>query len=393
MTKEFSKVTPVLRPRLPTAERLLPYLRQIDANRIYTNFGPMALEFHRRLGEHFSFPREGIVTAASGTAALVGAILASVGRAGKDRPFALIPSFTFVATAAAVELCGYKVRLADVDAESFLLNPAHALLHPEIDRIGLVIPVAAFGRLVNQAAWRQFQEKTGIGVVIDGAACFEAATTASRVVLGKIPVTMSFHATKSFGTGEGGCAITSDIGLARRIAQALNFGFLGARDSQTASINGKMSEYHAAIGLAELDGWNAKAKEMAAVAATYRSHFAELNLQNRFIGASEIASCYALFRCETIDEVQCVTTGLRNESIDCRLWYGHGIHNQSLYRDLLHDGMPVTESLTSRLIGLPVDPDFAEENVADIARTLAMFVRPTGCVYRKSSAACHRSLD
>jgi dTDP-4-amino-4,6-dideoxygalactose transaminase len=214
MADSFTQVfTPVFRPRLPEAERLLPYLRRIDQSRVYSNFGPLALELSQRLGARFGLPAERVITAASGTAALTGAILGAVGRAERVRPIALIPSFTFVATAAAVQACGYEIRFADIDENSFLLEPAQALAHPALDRVGLVIPVGAFGRAVPQSGWRRFRDDTGIGVVIDGAACFESVSAAPGSLLGEIPVALSFHATKSFGSGEGGCVITGGMDI------------------------------------------------------------------------------------------------------------------------------------------------------------------------------------
>src|SRR5262249_12400972 len=78
---------PALRPLLPPADRLLPYLRRIDAARTYTNWGPLACELERRLCAHFDVPDKCVISAGSGTAALVGAILATAGRAKKERPF------------------------------------------------------------------------------------------------------------------------------------------------------------------------------------------------------------------------------------------------------------------------------------------------------------------
>ena len=91
--------------------------------------------------------------------------------------------------------------------------------------------------------------------MIDGAASFAGLAERPDRFLGAIPVAISFHATKAFATGEGGAVATSDVDLAQRSAQALNFGVSSIRDCRMASTNGKMSEYHAAVGLAELDGW------------------------------------------------------------------------------------------------------------------------------------------
>ena len=177
----------VLQPQLPSADRLLPYLRQIDERRYYSNHGALVLELERRLAEHLSIPPGGIATAASGTSALMGAILACAGRATPRRPFALIPSYTFVATAVAVELCGYRPFLADIDPESWMLDVRKISEAPERDRIGLVVPVAPFGRPVPLEVWSAFQERTGIRVVVDGAASFEGLGEDPGRYLGKSP--------------------------------------------------------------------------------------------------------------------------------------------------------------------------------------------------------------
>jgi dTDP-4-amino-4,6-dideoxygalactose transaminase len=372
MTKSFTAPpTPVLQPRLAEAERLLPYLRQIDANRVYANFGPLALELSRRLGARFSLAGENVITAASGTAALIGAILATVGRAGRERPLALVPGYSFVATAVAAEACGYEVQFADVDEKSLLLEPVQALAHPSLHRIGLVIPVGAFGRAVAQSGWRQFRDTTGVGVVIDGAACFEAASAAPSALLGEIPVAMSFHATKSFGTGEGGCVVTSNQDLAKDVVRAVNFGFFGTRECCAASINGKMSEYHAAVGLAELDGWDEKGKALKAVAENYRRGFGNVGLGGRFIGAPDTASCYALFRCETERKAQALAAHLEAEAIGHRFWYGRGMHKEPYFIQRSFVSLPNSEDVAACLIGLPVAPDLALPTIERVVKAVA----------------------
>src|SRR5262249_18312269 len=155
--------------------------------------------------------------------------------------------------------------------------------HPLIDRVGVVVPVAPFGRPVAQAPWKAFAQKTGVKIVIDGAASFDTVLTSPERCIADIPVAFSFHATKSFGTGEGGAIATSDVGLAERVTQALNFGFYGTRDSRVANTNGKMSEFHAAVGLAELDGWTEKHSAMRSVVAHYQRISGEAGLSERLL--------------------------------------------------------------------------------------------------------------
>lgn len=360
----------MLRPQLPAAERLLPHLRKIDATRVYSNFGPLALEFGARLAHHFGLPETGVVVASSGTAALIGAILATAGRASPEKPLAVVPAFTFIATASAAEACGYRLRFVDVDREDFELDPKRLLAEHDLDGVGLVIPVGAFGQAVDQAAWKKFRDKTGIAVVVDGAACFEVVTSSPSHTLGEIPVALSFHATKSFGVGEGGCALTRDVNLAMRMARAINFGFFGSRDCQSANINGKLSEYHAAVGLAELDGWAEKSHALLSVAEGYRSALKGTSLLERFLAAPQVASCYALIRCETATDAQRLERALAGNGIGFRRWYGAGLHLHSYHAGLEREALPVTERLADSLVGLPTAPDLAASDILLVADTL-----------------------
>src|SRR5437764_1859360 len=93
---ELEVAIPVLRPCLPSAERLLPYLRRIDATRLYTSWGPLALELEERLCRVFSLPHGGVVSASSGTSALTAAILTAAGRGAGGRRLATVPALTFL---------------------------------------------------------------------------------------------------------------------------------------------------------------------------------------------------------------------------------------------------------------------------------------------------------
>jgi dTDP-4-amino-4,6-dideoxygalactose transaminase len=365
-----AEVVRVMRPLLPKAEKLRPYLERIDASRIYSNFGPLVIEFEGRLTRHFGLPAGGMVTSSTGTAGLVGAILAQAGRARPDRELALMPAFTFVATAVAAQLCGYSPYLADVDANNWLLDPEKLLKHPQLDRIGVVIPVAAFGRPVLQAPWRAFYDKTGIPVVIDGAAGFEAISAHPERYLGPIPVMMSLHATKSMATGEGGCVATTDIGLAALIGQAFNYGFHYTRDSCSASTNGKMSEYHAAVGLAEMDGWEQKKQAFRNVVASYHRQIFAAGLGSRLVTAPDICSSYVLFRCADAAESQRVQDGLRLQGIEYRLWYGQGLQQQTYFATCEHDDLSVTERIAPCLLGLPMATDLTDAMIAQVVQGL-----------------------
>lgn len=362
---------PVLRPLLPSAERIYGYLRRIDQTRIYSNYGPLSLELERRLADHLRLPDGGVVCASSGTAALIGAILAAAGRAAPNRPLAIVPACTFAATAAAAEQCGYCPYLADIDRDSWMLDPQRLLRDPVLPRVGLVIAVAPFGRPVPQFPWQRFRALSGIPVIIDGAASFAALADDPGKFLGEVPVAISFHATKAFGTGEGGAVAVADPVMAHRIGKALNFGIDTVRDSSMASTNGKMSEYHAAVGLAELDGWPEKLAAWRLVAARYRQAAVTAGLGERLRVAPEIAPNYVLALGRGVAEAERAIARLQADGIDFRLWYGAGLHRQTYYADAARGDLGVTDDLLPRMLGLPVAPDLAEAAIARVVQALA----------------------
>jgi dTDP-4-amino-4,6-dideoxygalactose transaminase len=373
--KEHLDRVPVLRPLLADADRLLPYLRQIDAARIYTNWGPLASELERRLARHFGLGENCVVSAGSGTAALVSAILGSAGRARPDRPLALIPAFTFVATAIAVEQCGYRPYLVDVSADTWLMEVDQLVGHSCLDQTGLVVAVAPFGRPVAQEACAAFRRRTGIPIVIDAGASFEAVSAEPNRYIGDVPAAMSFHATKSFATGEGGCVVTTDAHLSGLVTRALNFGFFADRMCRSASMNGKMSEYHAAVGLAELDHWPRRRAALLAVADRYRARLDSAGLAARFLGVPDVAGCYALFRCADAGEANRVQRSLTRSNIEFRLWYGGGLLEQPHFHDVPHDPLDVTQRIAPLIVGLPVAADLTETVLERVVTALETSVK------------------
>jgi dTDP-4-amino-4,6-dideoxygalactose transaminase len=354
---------------------LLPYLKRVDRNRWYANRGELVGELERRLSLLFGDRIGRVVTASSGTSAIEAAILASAGRATPERPLALVPAYTFVATAVAIERCGYLPYLVDIDAESWMASPTRLLGHRMLARTGVVVPVAPYGRVMSQAAWLDFMRRTGVPIVIDAAAAFEAVLADPAGVTGAVPVALSFQATKPFSTGEGGAVVWSHADGLARVVSCLNFGFRDTRDSQGPGTNGKMSEYHAAVGLAALDEWGAKVAANRAVADAYRKAAAARGIGERLIAAPEIASNYVLLRAASATQAGKLVRDLSAHGIEHRLWYGLGLHRQTYFASAASDPLPVTNDLAPRLVAVPAFEDLAVEAIDHItdraARALA----------------------
>ena len=364
---------PVAGIRLPSADELLPYLREIDNNRWYTNHGSL----HERLQNRLSDLLPGnpaVALASSGTAALAGAILARTGRANRPGSKALVPSFTFAATALAAEQCGYEIALAGVD-DSWLLNPEDLLDDPRLSEIDLVIPVGAMGKAVPQAPWLEFERRTSIPVVIDGAACIEQLQRTPSEFIGPIPVAVSFHATKPLACGEGGAVVCADNNLVDDAIAAMNFGFRDSREVRRAGFNGKMSEYHAAIGLASLDSWPDTCHLATKVALRYRQA-ASTGLQPFLHTGPEVASCYTLFSANSPAEARQIADHLRCVGVETRLWYGGGLASHSHFAAAPVVGrLAVTPGPT--VLGLPFALDLPQCDVDRVTAGLATALMAT----------------
>lgn len=346
---------PVFTAQLPATNALLPYLKQLEQSRVYSNFGPLVLSLQDRLAALFDMERHTVVATGSGSAALVAGILAAAGRSSALRPYALCPAYTFVGTASAAEQCGYTPYLADVCPTTWQLNPETLVHHPALDKVGVVVPVAPYGRSVDVEKWSRFNEITGIPVVIDAAAAVEAVADGKMRPVGDVTLALSFHATKAFGCGEGGCLLVSHPRSGVRAAQVLNFGFMGSRDSAVAAFNGKMSEYHAAVAHAELDAWSDKRASFRRVAKYYQLAFSSAGLfGQRLISAPSIASNYVLYECASSDHAVALRAALETSRIESRQWYGGGLQAHQYYHDVMRDSLTVTEDLASRLVGLPM---------------------------------------
>jgi dTDP-4-amino-4,6-dideoxygalactose transaminase len=352
---------------LPRAVRLLPYLETIDANRWYTNRGELVNLLETRLGDVLGAGKAQVVSAASGTAAIEAAILATAGRATPRRPLALLPAYTFVATASAVERCGYVPYLLDVEPDTWTLAAARLNGHPMLERTGVVVPVAPYGRAIAQAAWAEFAARANVPVVIDAAAGFEALAADPARSTGTIPVALSFQATKAFSSGEGGAVIWSDADGLLRVVRSLNFGILWKRESTSAGMNGKMSEYHAAVGLAALDEWDHTARANRAAVESYDRAAQAFGIRERLVLAPDIASNYALLDAGSLAGASDLVAALQARKIESRRWYGYGLHHEPYWRNAQRDALPQTDRIAPSVVGLPMYCDISRD---DIERTI-----------------------
>lgn len=358
------KDIPVMRPQLAPYPILRPYLERIDDNRYYSNHGPLVREFEARLDSYFGVARGHSATVANGTTALSAALLAVGAKPGS---ICLVPSWTFVASAAAIWTANLRPRFIDVSFDDWMISPNQILMRSDLHEVGAVMPVSAFGIPLDTQAWDAFSAQTGIPVVIDAAAAFDTLHSIGRASPAKTPMMISFHATKIFGAGEGSAIVSTDAELITRVRQICNFGVWDPTDGQLLGYNGKMSEYHAAIGLATLDGWSARRLEVLRVTRKYcreLSALPEASLSPQF--GEGWLSCYC--NVHVRGDVPRIIRQLAERGIETRRWWKDGVHKRPAYRDFPRDELPVTEGLAQSVFALPFYHDMSDEAIEYVAK-------------------------
>jgi dTDP-4-amino-4,6-dideoxygalactose transaminase len=178
------------------------------------------------------------------------------------------------------------------------------------------------------------------------------------------------HATKTVCAGEGGFVATTDADLARRVKRTANFGFFGARVAEVAGLNAKLSEYHAAVGLASLDVWPARRAEYLAAGARLRAALEPLGCGFLDGFAEKWVSSTCVVRLPPGRRAGDVALALGLEGVTTRAWWGGGCHANPAFANLPREELPVTARLAEGTLGLPFFPDMSEADLAQIARAM-----------------------
>ncbi len=333
----------VLIPDMPSAEELLPYLRELDRNRVYVNNGPMVRKLEAVLQAITGVP---CVALSSGTAALELIFQTLEDECGVDT--AMMPALTFKATGLAASRAGLGVKLSDVDAACLQMTPKSMPTYAHGIASTVYCPVATFGRPVELSQW----ENHDVLVVVDAAGAFPSQQVSKNT---QIATCFSLHATKFIGCSEGGFLATNNPAWEQCVRDLRAFGPYGT--------NAKMSEYHAAVALASLDSvWvTAKMARTEQVATWY----AEL-LKGVPVGTPYLSRTSTLFPVMLPASAKAVGAELLAAGIETRQWYRPYL--DELDFDTLP--LPVTDRVRDSALGLPFHNFLTQDEVAYVCGTL-----------------------
>ena len=315
----------VLVPWAPTAEQILPYLRTIDANRWYTNNGPLVKMLEERM------------CGVSVSSATLGLELTAPLVFRKKR--VRIPAFTFVATATALIRAGFEPVLCDIGDD-------WAIREVDDDTLS----VCPFGASVEP------------GGMVDAAAAWGNQHYGVRV--------FSLHATKALSGGEGGMVCGLDEDQEAHVRSLANFGLMPSTRFEHGVVletgtNAKMSEYHAAVALASLDAWDETSAERKQLEAAYRERLADwVTLQPRQSGV------YTTFPV-LVPQAERVAFDMASRGIETRRWYTPTLERHPAFAHLEREGdLQNCRRMNDEILCLPFHLHMSESDVDQVCEVL-----------------------
>jgi dTDP-4-amino-4,6-dideoxygalactose transaminase len=234
----------VTQPHLPPLEEFIPYLEQIWENKRLTNNGPFHQQLEAVLCEYLGVQNLALFT--NGTIALVTAL-----QALRITGEVITTPYSFVATAHSLLWNNIKPVFVDIEPGSCNLDPER-IEEAITPQTSAILPVHCYGTPCAVERIQEIADTYGLRVIYDAAHAFGVRyKDESLMKHGDLSV-LSFHATKVFNTFEGGAIVCPDAKTKQRIDYLKNFGFANEVTVVAPGINGKMSEFSAALGLLQL---------------------------------------------------------------------------------------------------------------------------------------------
>lgn len=382
----FDSPLHVGKPNIGNRQALMSRISDILENGWLTNYGPMVKQFESALAGHIGVRH--CVVMCNGTIALEIAI-----RALELKGEVIVPSFTFIATAHALQWQEITPVFADIDPSTHSLDPnsVEAMITP---RTTGIIGVHLWGRPCQIEALQSIADRYHLALLFDASHAFTCTHHGIKIGnFGHCEV-FSFHATKFFNCFEGGAVVTNDSELAAKMRLMKNFGFAGYDNVIYPGTNGKMTEICAAMGLTNLDSidefrkankrnYDAYAKGLNAIQGLRLISYDETETCNYQYIVVEVGTEFPLSR-------DAIIAVFHAENILARKYFWPGCHRMLPYRAYYpHAGMllPHTTEVSQRIIVLPTGVHMDEHKIGIIISIFDLIRRDPEAVRKKLALA------
>ncbi len=385
-TPTFPDKIHVGRPNIGDRARLVDRLNQILDTRWLSNGGPFVQEFEQRIADAAEVKH--CIAMCNATVALEIAI-----RALDLKGEVIVPSFTFVATAHALQWQQLTPVFCDIDPATHNLDPASVerLITP---RTTGILGVHLWGRPCPVAELQQIADRHNLKLLFDAAHSFGCRYEGRKIGGFGDAEVFSFHATKFVNSGEGGAVVTNDDRLAARIRLMKNFGFSDYDNVIYIGTNGKMNEICAAMGLTNLESEEEFVRVNKTNFENYRENLAAIPGLSLIRYDPENAPNYQY----VVLEIDAAQFGLRRdellavlhaENVLARRYFYPGVHGMEPYRSYFPHAnllLPHTENLVKRVLHLPTGTGVSAGDISKICGIIRSAVEWSSDIHAKLRA-------
>lgn len=365
-TPAFKNELHVGQPNIGDREKFISQVNDIFDQRWLTNGGRYVRNFEKRIVDTLKV--KNCVAMCNATVGLEIAIRA-LGLTGE----VIIPSFTFVATANALQWQGIKPVFCDIDRNTHSLDPAKVEKLITGDTSG-IIGVHLWGKPCDIDGLTEVAKRNNLKLLFDSAHAF-GCSYKKRMVgnFGEAEV-FSFHATKFLNSLEGGAVVTNNDELAQKLRLMRNFGFTNYDRTDSIGVNGKLNEVSAAMGLTNLDSMDEFININRRHYKQYQDHLAGFAGLNFLPYDDNERSNYQYVVLE-VDESKCGVTRdellqiLHKENVLARRYFYPGCHKMEPYKSLYPDAhlsLPETEFVAARVLTLPTGQAITPEIIRGV---------------------------
>lgn len=362
------------RPNIGNRATLLNRINDMLDRRWLTNNGVFVQEFEHRLQDLLGVKH--CIAMCNATIALE-ITARALGMKGE----VIVPSFTFVATAHALQWQEITPVFCDIDPTSHTLDPAQVerMITP---RTTGIIGVHLWGRACKVDALTEIAQRHNLTLLFDAAHAF-ACSHQGRMIgnFGNAEV-FSFHATKFFNTFEGGAVATNDDELAIKIRLMKNFGFTGYDNVIYIGTNGKMTEVCAAMGLTNLESIKEFMAQNRSNYECYRQGLAEIP-GITLMSYDENEQCNYQYIVVEVNESRTgisrdqIVVLLHAHNVIARRYFYPGCHRMEPYRSYFpHAGMllPNTEKIAEKVMLLPTGTSVTKDDIVSICAIIKTLI-------------------
>lgn len=360
-----------IRPNPPRLSELGDELRAIEDRRMFSNFGPVNTQFESEMVEQIFSGIGHCMTVCNATIGLMLAIQQAIVDRPTKRRFALMPSFTFAATAQAAVWCGLTPLFCDIDPVTWAASAEdeERLLNLYGDDIAVIVPYATFGFDIDLGRYEALIRRYRVPVVVDAAASLGTVSVDGRGFGAGFSgsIVFSMHATKAFSTGEAGIVYSDDADRVHEMRQMCNFGFGEARSATMLGLNGKLSEVGALLCHQQLKKFDTTMVRRSQIMERYRTSFSDLVFQPRRISRQAHQFGAGLLPAALAPRRREFQAGLTAAGIGNATYFSPHLAQQRYFMEHAVFGeLPVTNDVASRVISLPMFDTMTDEELDEV---------------------------